>query len=95
MKIFVRHFDASAQTSGKTKCELINNLPPFEERYDKEMLHVSRGNESVHDGDDDSEDAMDDDTYEHIDVDDHNVTKDHDDNGALDRANNIMYINYD
>ena len=29
---------------------------------------------------------MDEDTYEHIDVDDHDVTKDHDDDGALDRA---------
>ena len=41
LKIFVKHFNKDATTSNKTKDELVNMLPTFEEKHDADMAKVT------------------------------------------------------
>ena len=65
LRVFAVHFDGNAPIRGKNKDQLVNMLPPFEDKHNLEMLKVGvlvdKGAQAMEDGessDDDSGDEM-------------------------------------
>ena len=70
LELFVKYFKPNAITRGKKKVELIQLLPPWEDKYDTEMLKVTGFSNSIvedasYDGDESADELSDGEALDH------------------------------